>query len=220
MNKQILSYLYLAIGLANVVSWIFFEGAYNHFTKPLLMPILMLYLYERFKGSVVLDTLLIFAALVFSWLGDLALMISEKYFLLGVGSFFIAQLLYIRLFYGYKTEWNTWINWKSMSMVIYGALLLWKLIPPAEALKIPVAAYGVSLISMALFAINSKAINSSYTYLLCVLGAALFVLSDSMIAVDRFLFSFEYKSAWIMSTYIAAQFLLVEGLTQRAKAKN
>ena len=67
MNKQILSYLYLAVGLVNVVSWIFFEGAFNNFTKPLLMPILMLYLYERFNGAVVMETLLIFAALVFSW---------------------------------------------------------------------------------------------------------------------------------------------------------
>jgi uncharacterized membrane protein YhhN len=215
MNKQLLKSLYILIGLANVTSWIFFEGAYNHFTKPLLMPILMLYLYEQFNGAVVLNTLLIFAALVFSWLGDLALM-NADYFLPGVASFFLAQILYIRLFFTYKVDGKSWINLKTAAAIVYGVVLLWHLLPATGSLKIPVALYGISLISMSLFALNSSAENRA-SYFLGAIGSVLFVISDSLIAIDKFLISVEYRSALIMSTYIIAQYMLVEGLIARSK---
>ncbi len=216
MNQQLIRYLYAAIGLINVSSWVFFDGAYNNFTKPLLMPILMLYLYECFRDTVVLNTLLIFVALVFSWIGDLALM-NADYFLPGVGSFLIAQLLYTRLFFGFKTAWKSWVNWKSALIILYGAGLLWHLLPAAGSLMLPVGLYGMTLLTMSMFAVNSS---SEYKkeYLMGAIGAIFFVLSDSMIAIDKFLTSFDHRNALIMSTYILAQYLLVEGLTLKSKA--
>lgn len=216
MKGKLLSFLYLLVALANLGSWIFFEGSFDHFTKPLLMPLLMLFLYENFKGLVVKETLILFGTLLFSWLGDLALMESDRFFLPGVGSFLIAQLLYIRLFYSYKNPLGKWINWKSGLLIVYGVLLLSQLLPTSGDLMIPVGIYGSTLITMALFASNSTR-TTSKAYWICTIGAVLFVLSDSMIALDKFLTPIPFRSLWIMSTYIAAQYLLVYGLTQRIK---
>jgi uncharacterized membrane protein YhhN len=218
MNQQILKYTYLLVALANLASWQFFDGAFNTYTKPLLMPLLMLFLYESFKGSVVFETLLIFGALVFSWLGDVALMFPDSYFLPGVGAFFLAQIIYIRLFFNFKTQAKQWLNWKTLLLVAYGFFLIAKLIPNAGDLAIPIAVYGSTLIVMALFAVNAENGDNMRLYMQGAIGAILFVISDSMIAIDRFLQTIEHRDVLIMSTYILAQYLLVNALITRVKS--
>jgi uncharacterized membrane protein YhhN len=217
MNKQVFKYTYVIVGIANLVSWQFFDGALNTFTKPLLMPVLMLFLYESFKGSVVLETLLIFGALVFSWLGDLALMFPDKFFLMGVGAFFLAQVLYISAFFRYRETIRSWLNWKTLILIIYGCYLIYRLMPNAGELAIPIAIYGSTLIAMALFATNAQPKNNSSAYLQGAIGALLFVISDSLIAVDRFMVSVGFRDVLIMSTYLIAQYLLVNAAILRVK---
>jgi uncharacterized membrane protein YhhN len=214
-SKELFKYFYLFIAITNLISWLFFDGALNQLTKPLLMPILMLYLYDQSKGNVVLNTLLVFGALVFSWLGDLALMVPEKYFLPGVGAFFIAQLLYIKVFASFKNDLKTWVNWKSIIVIVYGAFLINQLTPHAGDLVIPIVGYGITLIMMALFAINAELSTPRSIYWIGALGAVLFVISDSLIAVNKFIEPLPYRDVLIMSTYMLAQYLLVNALLKR-----
>jgi uncharacterized membrane protein YhhN len=43
-------------------------------------------------------------------------------------------------------------------------------------------------------------------------GAILFMVSDSLIAITKFLSGFDLAGLAIMSTYMGAQFLIIEGL--------
>ena len=45
-----------------------------------------------------------------------------------------------------------------------------------------------------------------------LVGALMFLFSDSMLALDRFRRPFPHATAWIMSSYFAAQFLIAASL--------
>jgi uncharacterized membrane protein YhhN len=55
------------------------------------------------------------------------------------------------------------------------------------------------------------AVQSSLPIRWVLLGAMLFIISDSFIAINKFINPFPFESYWIMSTYYAAQFMLVTG---------
>jgi uncharacterized membrane protein YhhN len=44
------------------------------------------------------------------------------------------------------------------------------------------------------------------------LGSVLFVISDSLLAVNKFVFALPYAPVWIMGTYLTAQYWIVRGM--------
>ncbi|MFT4736357.1 MAG: putative membrane protein YhhN [Cyclobacteriaceae bacterium] len=204
----------MAVGLANLISWFFFDGAYNEFSKPLLMPLLMFHLYFTAKRKVYLWTLLLFTALVFSWGGDLALMLDGKYFLLGVGSFFVTQVLYSAIFY--KTKAKLQVNRITMLLLVcYGLAMLYLLLPSAGTLKIAITIYSISLLTMTGLAWSCKSKDKPEYDLMVAIGATLFLISDSLIAANMFAIAIPKAGFWIMSSYILAQYLITESVILR-----
>jgi uncharacterized membrane protein YhhN len=138
------------------------------------------------------------------------------YFPLGLGSFLVMQLLYIRKFA--KDLLLKQINWKLQSFVAILFLAyvylflnhLWGGV--STELKIPVVVYGVSLGSMAFFAYLRKMYDTEKTFWFVFLGAVFFVISDSLLAYNKFVHSFFGNSFAVMGTYILAQLLLTVGL--------
>jgi len=87
------------------------------------------------------------------------------------------------------------------------------LYPGLEGLMKPVIMiYALSLIGMSMMALNRNGRVNRTSYLLVFLGSVLFVLSDSMIALDRFFREIPMSGFWIMLTYISAQYMIVRGL--------
>lgn len=56
---------------------------------------------------------------------------------------------------------------------------------------------------------------SKISFILVFLGAILFVISDSILAVDKFYMSLKYSSISIMLTYALAQYFIVIGLLKQ-----
>lgn len=84
-------------------------------------------------------------------------------------------------------------------------------------MRIPVIIYTVIILIMLSGAINRmEKVNKSSFYLVLT-GAILFVISDSAIAVNKFSFAFAYSSIIIMSTYAAAQLLIVLGYVKQLR---
>ena len=50
------------------------------------------------------------------------------------------------------------------------------------------------------------------SFLLVFIGSVLFVISDTMLALDKFYVEFSLAGFWITITYIAAQYLIMRGL--------
>jgi len=189
--------------------------------KPFMMPALILVftsdkLYEKTSNK-----LQLIVALIFSWGGDVLLMLTGKYpilFIAGLVSFLIAHVFYISIFAASLQQLAQlrFIGWKATPALLYIAVLLSILIPalqqhPASGILTPsILAYALVIGTMLLTALNRKvASTSSYRWVL--VGAVLFVLSDSMIAINRFVSPFAGAGFAIMSTYLVAQYMIVKG---------
>lgn len=189
-------------------------------TKPLLMPALAASTQAAADGqggALVRGTQ---AAQVFSWGGDVALLgEGKRSFLTGVGSFFVAHLCYIGAFGtsrdrdaqlgdpGPKAAAATWVAAAPLMALAAGR--------EDPGLRLPVAAYAGILTTM--FA-SSTTLDRSLpagARRRILAGTSLFLLSDSLLAIERFLRK-ERSSAMeaaVMGTYTAGQWLIAEGAT-------
>ena len=213
-NKGVLSSraligLYVMDGLLNLFLTYLFPDLKDsrYITKPLLMILLMGYAAQEADLSIRKSLLI---TLFFSLLGDVFLMLpgtNPLYFQLGIGAFLGSQIGYISLFYKQRDKIMYLF---LLPIVIYVGGFLAFLLPNVKPmLQIPVTIYALALGAMLFFALNRK---KDHAYNQVVLGALLFVSSDSILAILKFYYSFQGNSLAVMSTYIAAQLLLSLGL--------
>ncbi len=147
---------------------------------------------------------LICAGLVFSLAGDVFLMLPKDRFVAGLVSFLVAHLLYIPAF----ARGGVGFTWApAIAYALYAAVLLRILLPRVGALKIPVLVYALALMAMAWIAAEHAAAGLPGGWLAAI-GAALFVVSDSALAINRFVHPFRAAQPLVLSTYFAAQTLI------------
>lgn len=153
--------------------------------------------------------LLMMLGLVFSGIGDILLDLSIPIgFMIGLAAFMIAHVFYITAFYrgvgfrGFRTL-------TAVIFLVYGIIMIRLLLPNLGGMAAPVIAYICVITLMGI-----SASSGTGNHILILLGASLFVFSDSIIAVNRFLTPIAHKSYWIMSTYYAGQLLMALGAIQ------
>jgi len=186
--------------------------------KPLIM-IWMAVFFLVFRKNRRL-TLPVLVAFFFSWTGDLFLMFSsrkEVFFFAGVGGFFLAQAAYIYLFLKYSEQnvkgYMQRFPWYGLFFAGYLAAILSLLVPRMDGVMIPVIiVYALSLIGMSMAALNRKFRVAEAGFRLVFAGSVFFVVSDSMIALNRFVAEFAQAGFLVMITYMAAQYLIMRGL--------
>ncbi|MBI9083690.1 MAG: lysoplasmalogenase [Desulfobacterales bacterium] len=150
---------------------------------------------------------LIGIGLIFSGLGDVVLELSGKgFFVYGLGLFLVAHLFYIFAFAkNPKLTKNRSVI--ALTILAYGAGMGILLAENLGTMTVPVLAYLMVIVIMGVSAVLGSA-----NPMLLVLGAGLFILSDSLIAVNRFLTPIPAAGFWIMITYYPAQLLIARGI--------
>ena len=98
-----------------------------------------------------------------------------------------------------------------IAVLAYLVELMYLLWPTLGGMKIPVLAYGITISVMLSSALWQYQKLEDKTALYFIIGAALFVASDSILALNRFRKPFETAGISIMSTYILAQLFIVMG---------
>ena len=96
-------------------------------------------------------------------------------------------------------------------MLLYGCIMFYFLYPGLEGMKAPVIAYTIVILTMLISALNRYGKVNKPSYILVAAGAAIFVISDSLIAVNKFYTDINYAGILVMVTYAAAQYLIVTG---------
>lgn len=223
--KKVTLTLFVIVAAGNLLSQISANIDLGLYTKPFLMPLLMVYFAIASKEKkAVLNFGLV--ALLFSWMGDVLLMFQERdeiYFILGLGAFLIAHLVYI---YTYrKARWEQEENGLlptqrlryTFILVLAGCGLVYVLLPNLGSLTIPVILYAGVIVAMAIIALNRFGYTSQASFGFVFFGAVLFMMSDSILAINRFVESLPIAGFWIMLTYILAQFCIVQGLLLHKK---
>ena len=156
------------------------------------------------------DGLILGVSLLFSSLGDVFLALDgEKLFVFGLGSFLIAHLLYVALFVrNWPKPLRASVAQKILVAILslYSAAMLVWLWPNLGSLGLPVAVYLCAITAMGVMA-TLAGFQTRWT----VIGALLFILSDSLIAIGKFKSPVAAGDYLVWGTYYLGQLLIVLG---------
>ena len=157
----------------------------------------------------------VLAGLVLSLAGDVALLWPREGFLPGLVAFLLAHLAYLAAFTrGQPLARPAWPF--AAYAVVAAAILgvLWSGVP--AGLRLPVAAYVICLVSMAAQAAvvwrGARGTPAARRAGLLATGGALFVTSDALLAVNRFMAPLPAAALWILASYWAAQWCIASWL--------
>ena len=149
---------------------------------------------------------LILAGLIFSLAGDIFLMLPKDRFFSGLISFLIAHILYIIAFAPGVVLPLQW--WPGFFVLVFLIIILRLILPGADNLKVPLVIYAVIIGGMLWIGTERMLNLGTISALQAAVGAALFVASDSALAVRRFIREFPAAEGIILATYYAAQLLI------------
>jgi alkylglycerol monooxygenase len=186
--------------------------------KPLTLVIAITFVAARAisTGATGKFNALLIVALVFSLGGDVFLMLPGDAplwglptFILGLGSFLVAHLFYIVLF----RQGQAWFpSRRALAIVLlFGATMygvVWSGLGD-PVLKIAVGAYVTVISLMAAQAIGRAVVLGDSASRWAAVGACVFMVSDSLIAINKFVTPLALSSLWILATYYCAQMLIV-----------
>ena len=216
MKNAVFFKIYIAFSFIYLLLLYLGYESLDCYLKPALIPLLIVGVYfsKKFPTQNILLT-----ALVFSWIGDVILLfadIAEIYFILGLVSFLISHIIYCILFNRQikeKIKKNTIIFiFGSLIIACYLIGMLSVLLPALGDLKIPVIVYASVISVMLLFAYNGLLIWKKPANQYVFFGALFFVISDSILAINKFHMPIQKSSFIIMLTYLVAQYLIVKGI--------
>ena len=220
--------VYFLLAIAEIIGTHFDYLPLIFATKPLLMVTLFVWFYIQTKESAnnkFRNYLLL--SIVFAFGGDTFLMFlpfNEIFFLLGLGSFLVGQLFYVFAFSNSiitaKKPFNKPLGIALLIIFLgYYGILMFSLFPYLEDFLIPVLVYGIAVCAMGVSAGWRLNKVSRQSFTLVFVGAMLFVLSDTIIAVNQFLYKGNLLNAqvFIMITYVLAQYLIAKGSVKYLK---
>lgn len=189
-------------------------------TKALLIPILIILLFVH-KVPAGRSRYFALGALVFSWCGDI-LIEEASQFLLALVAFLLAHVSYIRLNYNARLEGPHGLNRPQelrylFIILLAGSAIVFILFPVLGNLKLPVIAYAAVLTFMVISALYRYGRTSATSFALMFGGAVLFMISDTILAFNKFMQPVDNAHIYIMSTYGLAQLFLILGYIQHIK---
>ena len=222
--KKIALILFFLVAVAELIAVTFNIALIQTIAKPLIMITLMSYyllsVSERNNFFVV--------ALVFCWIGDVLLMFQgdEMFFIYGLVAFLSGHVLYV---FSYKQMrdpesvhglLSTQKFRFSFPIILAGTGLVVVLLPHLGELKIPVMIYALVITIMVLQALFRFGFTSKRSFTLIFVGALFFMISDSALAINKFMKPLPMASLLIMVTYMTAQYLIVEGAIAHGARKD
>lgn len=155
---------------------------------------------------------LIVLGFIFSAAGDIFLDLDRvAFFKQGLVSFLVTQVLYSIAFLGRrKIDPTKWMA--ATAVILYAVLMVILLWDSLGDLRIPVMAYILALTVMGVSgALREGPLTGVY------LGAFLFVIADSIIAINKFLWPFELSLTVILTVYFSGQFFIGRGVLLQHK---
>jgi uncharacterized membrane protein YhhN len=140
--------------------------------------------------------------------------------MVGLGAFLVSHIFYILTYRQHQSS-DTSNELQGLQRIRYafpiilsGTGLVVILYSRLGGMKIPVLIYAIVLTAMVLVALFRFGKTNSSSFAMVFGGAILFMISDSLIAINKFLEPLHLAGLWIMTTYIAAQYLIVTGLSK------
>lgn len=157
---------------------------------------------------------LTFLALIFSLLGDVLLMFVDKsthFFTIGLVAFLLAHMMYILVFLKHRNDKKSALG-LIIILAIYAVGLFYLLRNGLGEMLVPVLIYMIVILAMATSAFLRQGSVNSLSFKLVFIGALFFMISDSILALNKFYKPIMLSNISIMVTYALAQYLIVLGI--------
>lgn len=201
----------LVLSIAAAIFYAFMQDGMPSWRRTVVKtaPVLFLAILSFIEGGPWLLTV----GLLASAAGDAALsQEGERPFLAGLAAFLLAHILYIALFLAFSSDAGIFAAepWRALAAIVliaFCVLMLKRMMPTLQAgMRLPVLAYVAAITAMgiAAFGVPGRLVSA---------GAALFVASDAILAVRKFLMPepsphriLTGLAVWIL--YYAAQLLI------------
>lgn len=187
----------------------------RYITKPLLMPALGLY----YLSSASQANFILLGAITCGWLGDMLLMMTKprkvsSFLKMGMLAFLFGNILYFIVFAAYIPcifKVPVW-GWFCFAIFIAAGIIGWGiLVPNAGRLAPVVIAYIIVIVLMGASAVIPLGCVHPVGAATVMAGAFMFIVSDGINAYNRFISAVPLERLLTMSTYLLAQFLIVQG---------
>ena len=170
--------------------------------KPLTMVAIILLAFLNSSAPLTFYQKAILIGLIFSTIGDIFLIKQDRFFVQGLVSFLLGHICYIIAFW---TSPNSISGLFYAVYVVFFLSILWKHL---GKLQFPVVFYSLVLAVMSWMAVSLYLESQNNKTLFAFFGSIVFIVSDSLLAFNKFKTPFRLAHLWILATYFLAQWLI------------
>jgi len=195
MNNKILTFIGIITGILYIILDNTIEKfLFDFILKPIPIWCIALYCFNQNKY-------LLSIGLIFGSIGDILLTNSEEiFFILGLGSFLIGHIFYI-IYFIKNYQYNLKGLILSIFIIIASIGLSFILIPAlSKNFLLPVLIYIITITIMTISTTFYKNFN-----FIVITGAILFLISDTIIAWNKFIHPIPHSHLYIMILYYLGQ---------------
>ena len=207
-RTKVFSVLFLIIVVLHI-----FGLLYNETLGVLTKPFITILLAIVYLSAVKKPSFWYISALFFSFWGDTFLLFKDQFFLFGLVSFLVAHVLYIKISSGYlkKNGFAKIITASIPFILVFGSIVL-LIKDNLGDMLVPVIIYGIIISAFGTLTLLNYQQQRTTENLWLFLGALIFIISDSFLAVNKFYEARELYGITIMITYIVAQYLICKAM--------
>lgn len=201
MMTVFLAVIALASAIITICAKTFKNNSLQYVFKPLTMAAIILTAALNVSAPPLFYQTMIITGLIISTVGDVFL-VDSKRFVQGLSSFLLAHICFAAAF-------SSPPNFPALPFyLLYAALAFFILRKNLGKLKIPVFVYTLAVTTMSWLALSRYLELNDDKTLLAFVGTIFFVVSDSLLAFNKFKSSFSFAEIFILSTYFIAQWLI------------
>ena len=202
--------LFFIAAIADIYGIISANETVKTIAKPMLLTLLAVVYLVSVKKPIFWYVLGMF----FSFVGDVLLMFNgANFFMFGLASFLLAHVVYIKVTVNFlPKDLTVKMISSAFPFVIFLAALMYLIYPNLDDMLLPVLVYGITIATFGSVAFLNFRSEKSTENLWLFIGALIFILSDSLLALNKFYEPNEIYGVSIMITYILAQFLICKAM--------
>ncbi len=186
---------------------------YRYATKIWVVITLTIHFYYNSSSLLRKERILIFLALFFSLIADIVLITDNLFFLVvGMSMFILVKICY-SIVYFFKAQFDIDRLLPFLTIcLLYSLFVIYFLYDAIGELYIPVYTYiFISLVMTKMAYLRYKRVNSK-SYYLVLLGAIVFIISETIMAFYNFYKPLPFTFTLVMTTYALSQYLSIRGI--------
>ncbi|MFO7672458.1 MAG: lysoplasmalogenase [Lutibacter sp.] len=210
MVKKIALFAFVLVSVLDLIGLIFNIESLLYVFKPFIM-LALLFLYTKSVSDI---NKWYSTALIFSFFGDVFLMYSGQLpFKIGLISFLIAHILFIKIVM-HRIKKVSFLNIVTaiIPFGIFLYLLIFILKDTLGELLVPVLIYGFTISVFGVVSLVNYLETKSTKSIWMLIGAIVFMISDALLAINKFYLPKEIFEVLIMGAYIIAQYLIFRSM--------